>query len=208
MKLRGENKMTTNGASIQYASVIGTDKDDTILGTSGPNFINGRGGDDVIQGNGGGDILIGASGTDYFVYTTTAQPDIDQKPNAGPKPDAHSKPAISEDATYNNEVDTILDFSRSEGDRIDLSDFSANIPGKLTFSGATPKAYAVYYSEGIASPYDIVTGTSFAWFIEGNGITLMADLDGDSQNGPELTVAVWGWAGETLDDMKASDLIL
>lgn len=161
----------------EYISVLGTDSNDTVLGTSAPNFINGRDGNDIINGLEGDDILLGASGADHFTYSALPQSGLPQG-NA-----------------YDQGVDAIIDFSRSEGDRIDFSDLSPSTPNGLTFSGTTPAPYSVYYSVGVESPYDIVTGTDLEWFTEGDGVTLMADLDGNSEEGPEIMATVWGWFG-------------
>lgn len=49
------------------ATIVGTDKGDTIDGTKGPDVIAGLGGDDVIRGRGGGDVLCGGVGRDVLL---------------------------------------------------------------------------------------------------------------------------------------------
>lgn len=73
---------------------------DTILGGAGHDELGGGGGDDVLVGGEGYDDLTGGSGADTFVFA-----------------DADALPGAS--------VDRILDFSRAQGDRIDLSAFGS-----------------------------------------------------------------------------------
>jgi len=71
--------------------VRGSNFDDTILGDSANNNLDGQGGNDVLDGRGGNDFLTGGGGADTFVYA-----------NGGA-------------------LDNILDFNRTQGDKIDLS---------------------------------------------------------------------------------------
>jgi len=71
--------------------VLGSNFGDTITGTSGADTLNGNGGNDTITGNGGNDSLTGGAGADTFVYTS------------------------------GGEADSITDFNRGQGDRIDVS---------------------------------------------------------------------------------------
>lgn len=74
------------------AITLGLAGNDSITGTSGFDIISGGAGADVLRGGGGNDLLIGGSGADTFVFESTA-----------------------------NGLDTIVDFSRTEGDILDLS---------------------------------------------------------------------------------------
>jgi hypothetical protein len=106
----------------------GTDDDDTIRGLGGDDMLFGQGGGDRIRGGNGDDVLHGrrglddlhgGAGADRFVYA-----DIRHAP--------HGTVAFDE----------ILDFSRREGDRIDLRgiDARAGAPGDqaFTFVGRGP----------------------------------------------------------------------
>ena len=215
----------------QTCGVIrGTDEDNTILGTQTPDFINGYGGDDLITGFGGDDILIGGTGADRFAFSAieSSEPPADDAPiinveirkHKGEDPQSLDKgtglfsysfdpmPELLQDDLYHDGFNAILDFSRSEGDRIDLSKISAGLKNGLKFSGTTPEPYAVYYVAGIKPEHDIVTGTGLAALSAGEPILLVADMDGDIQT-PEIMTMVWGWIGDDpLTHIAASDFVL
>ena len=76
-------------------AVQGSAFNDRLYGDANANVIGGQGGDDRLDGRGGDDLLRGGTGADTFVYA----------------------------AGYG--ADTIADFNRGEGDKIDLS----GVPG-------------------------------------------------------------------------------
>lgn len=73
----------------------GTNGNDTIFGLAGNDTIDGGGGDDNIYGDIGSDTLTGGLGLDRFTFET---------------------------ATAFTGVDTVTDFSISDGDKINLTD--------------------------------------------------------------------------------------
>lgn len=85
----------------RFNDLVGSDFSDHLFGDAGDNRLDGGKGDDVLFGAAGADELRGGEGADRFVLALTA----------------YSKPAG---------MDTILDFSRVEGDRVDLSAIDAN----------------------------------------------------------------------------------
>ncbi|MDR6292623.1 MULTISPECIES: calcium-binding protein [Inquilinus] len=94
---------TAQGDSlINIESLSGSSFADTLTGNSGANILRGNGGNDVLQGNGGQDVIGGDAGADRFVYA-----------------------AITDSAVGVN-ADRILDFSSSQGDKIDLHLIDAN----------------------------------------------------------------------------------
>ena len=76
---------------------------DILAGDAGANVLRGWGGDDALTGAGGKDTLLGGAGADRFIYGSAA----DSAVGAG--------------------ADVIHDFSRAQGDRIDLSAIDASI---------------------------------------------------------------------------------
>ena len=115
-------------------SITGFDQNnDVIVGTTGADTLSGLGGNDSLTGGLGTDILTGGAGQDTFVYTDTAE-----------------SPAGA--------MDTITDFSTSQGDRISLAAIDANtaVAGDqaFTYSGATSftgVAGQLVYANGILS---------------------------------------------------------
>nr|WP_325265578.1 M10 family metallopeptidase C-terminal domain-containing protein [uncultured Rhizobium sp.] len=100
--------------------IVGTKASQTLKGASGADEIDGGAGNDKLYGYAGKDKLIGGTGKDTLTGGTDA--DLFVFRNA-----AESKGAT---------VDTILDFSRSQKDKIDLSQIDANskLAGSQDFS--------------------------------------------------------------------------
>ncbi len=78
-------------------SILGGAGNDALFGGGGSDTLNGGSGADTLNGGSGRDLLTGGGGGDLFLFD-----------------DGDSGPAASA-------RDVILDFSRAEGDRIDLS---------------------------------------------------------------------------------------
>jgi hypothetical protein len=87
-------------------TVFGRDGHDTILGLGGDDILYGDGGNDTLNGGAGADRLFGGLGKDQFVYNAATESGV-----AAP--------------------DSIADFSRSQGDRINLSAIDANANAAL-----------------------------------------------------------------------------
>ncbi len=139
-------------------SVLGGDGNDTLSGDNGVDTLQGGVGVDQLTGGNGGDFLTGDAGADTFIYKSV----IDSPATSG---------------AWTTAADTILDFTSSQGDKIDLSALNAQLTGApegtlLTY-GAEPAAYGVWvttvgtYSyvnadsngDGIADLVIRVTGT-------------------------------------------------
>lgn len=86
------NDTLTGGNSND--TLLGSDGNDSINGGAGSDTLNGGSGNDTLNGNAGSDILTGGIGSDKFFYS-------------------------SYDILAGN-VDTIKDFSVSQGDKIDI----------------------------------------------------------------------------------------
>lgn len=80
----------------------GGNDDDTLIGGAGNDILVGGAGNDILVGGAGKDSLTGGTGADRFVF------------------------APGDLGNVITNTDTILDFSRAEGDKIDLSQFDAN----------------------------------------------------------------------------------
>ncbi len=88
---------------VSIENLTGSDFDDVIYGDGGANTLNGRAGNDKISGGAGADRLTGGLGADWFVFSSVA----DSSPSSAGR-------------------DTILDFARTHGDKIDLQAIDAN----------------------------------------------------------------------------------
>lgn len=92
------------GEGNGLANVIaGNEKANTLSGHAGNDTLRGGGGNDVLVGGKGADLLVGGKGADKFTFT-----------------------AITDSTTAERGRDTISDFARSHGDRIDLRQIDAN----------------------------------------------------------------------------------
>lgn len=127
---------------------------DTLAGGAGDDSLSSNGGNDVLLGGGGNDILTGGAGKDLLTGGAGADDFIFLSAN-----DTRSTPKGR---------DVILDFNKSQGDKIDLSAIDADLDvrgdqaftfiGKDGFSGVDGELR--YYGR--------------------NGVTFVqADLDGD-----------------------------
>ena len=90
----------SNGAE----KLIGTASNNKFDGLAGDDVIKGYGGSDTLKGGVGKDSLTGGLGADQFIYDADAE---------------------SGNATSTRDV--VVDFSHSQGDKINLSAIDANI---------------------------------------------------------------------------------
>ncbi len=104
----GANRFETL-TSIENAA--GTNVGDTIIGKDGTNTLNGRGGNDILSGLGGNDKIIGGGGRDELHGDSGA--------------DTFDFNAKTESRTGTSR-DVIVDFSRSQGDKVDIATIDAN----------------------------------------------------------------------------------
>lgn len=126
---------------------------DQITGGRYDDNLSGFNGNDTLTGGGGADWLSGGKGADRFVFRT-----------------------VSESKGYNN--DYITDFSRSQGDKIDLSKIDAKtaVSGNQSF---TFIATAEFSSSKGELRYDEYGGDAY----------IEADVNGDAVADFELTLA-------------------
>ncbi|WP_246175178.1 calcium-binding protein [Paracoccus limosus] len=123
--------------------LFGEDGDDLLSGGLGNDRIFGGAGNDRIYGNTGADSLYGGAGADMFVFLAPS----DSTPQAR---------------------DYIDDFSRADGDRIDLSAIDANskLQGAQDFTYIGKQAFSG-------------TAGELRWLRTANATYVQADLDGD-----------------------------
>ena len=150
---------TGNSIDPNYGPVGGMPL--TINGTAGPEWLQGLAGNDRLVGGSGADILTGASGADLFVFNHR------------------------DGGAATAEMDWITDFSQSEGDRLDLSDFASLIGGRLRFLGA--------------NAFDGTRSVRFS-YVAGDTI-VQVDLNGD--RAPEMAIRLSGRIA-----FRATDLVL
>jgi Ca2+-binding RTX toxin-like protein len=102
--------------------LLGGVGNDTLRGGDGADVLYGDQGNDTLFGGKGGDLLVGGDGADVFKWT------------------------LADDITSGSTtVDHIRDFSKEEGDKIDLKDLlpdaaDSNLSAYLTFTEESGKA--------------------------------------------------------------------
>lgn len=134
---------------VSIEGVSGSRFNDTLYGDGGANLLNGRGGDDRIVAGAGIDTIIGGGGRDALTGGTGG--------------DTFTFQSIDDFAalvgfTYG---DKITDFSRAEGDKIDLSGISED---PFVFLG-TGRFTA--------------TGVAEVRYVRGGSTSVQIDADGD-----------------------------
>ena len=108
------------GANLENLTLTGTAHlngtgnalDNVLIGNAGNNVLNGGAGEDTLSGGAGNDTLIGGIGTDTLT--------------GGVGADRFVFGALNE-LGIGSGRDVIFDFSRLQGDKIDLSKFDANV---------------------------------------------------------------------------------
>lgn len=93
-----------------FENLTGSNFNDTLSGDAGNNVLNGGSGHDVLNGGSGRDVLTGGAGVDRFVFNSVTD-------------------------SVNGTPDRITDFTRSVGEKIDVSAIDANtsIAGNQAF---------------------------------------------------------------------------
>ncbi len=120
--------------------IFGGSERDNLLGGQGSDYIYGESGDDVIWGEGGGDRLVGGTGADTFRY------------------DAGDTTLYV--ATGRPNTDTIYDFSRAEGDKINMpiagtwNNFVSFSTAPTTMESALDGANAAWANRGKVYAYN------------------------------------------------------
>jgi Ca2+-binding RTX toxin-like protein len=144
-----DNLKGTKGADIIFGGggkdkILGGKGHDTLLGGAGKDTIDGGKGNDILVGGAGKDVLKGGKGADTFVFEFAS----DSTPKGKGR-------------------DEILDFSRKQGDRIDVSaidpptdDGAFDYIGKTKFGGEAGE---------------------LRWQKKGGGTLISADIDGDGK---------------------------
>lgn len=164
-----------------FENAVGTRFNDGMVGTNGANRLDGGAGQDVLLGMRGNDVLLGGAGNDYLA----GEEGSDQL-WGGTGADKFVFSRI--DHSTLSAPDVIKDFSRAEGDRIDLSMMPGGFGGGLRFGGNLTNVY----QQGDVK-YAISTAQN----------TTRLFIDGDKSGSFETVVEVAG-----VHHFQASDFIL
>lgn len=156
------------GTGIAVGDYTGRDRMFSIENLTGSPYADrlaGNGGKNVLDGTFGADVLSGRGGADTFLYYQT-------------------------DYSTLTAADRILDFSRSQGDRIDLSFIDANqqLEGNQAFRFIGSGAF---------------TGSGQLRFYQRDGDTIIEANNTDTTAGPEMVIVL-----DSLVKLTAGDFLL
>ena len=142
-------------ALVSIENLIGSDFGDILVGSKGANTLSGGDGADMLYGQGGDDVLIGGEGADASTGGTGADTFV------------FGREVV---AAGDADVDTVLDFSKGQGDQIDLQDLdlsaaelgaiiaAANTTGAAEITG-TENANRYNYTLNLSEDYGARTIT-------------------------------------------------
>jgi Ca2+-binding RTX toxin-like protein len=112
-----ENLVLTNNAVYGTGNAL----DNTLTGNNGHNVLSGEAGNDHLYGRGGNDLLVGGYGNDILIGGAGAD-----ELWGGPGADRFMYQNMSETGATMATADWIRDFSRAQGDVIDVHQIDAN----------------------------------------------------------------------------------
>jgi Ca2+-binding RTX toxin-like protein len=137
-----------------------------LIGNVASNFLDGGAGNDQITGGAGADRLKGGDGADRFIF------------------------ADGDTGNTAATADCILDFSRAQGDKIDLTGIDANV------KASGDQAFTLH-----ASGTDYVAG---ALWLSSNGNFTVVNMDTDGDGKADYLIHV---TSQTASPLVASDFI-
>ena len=164
-------------------SIVAGKGADFLIGDAGADSLFGQQGNDTLRGGADNDILIGGAGRDSLRGNTGA--------------DTFRFDRISDSPTGGAvQPDVIEDFSRAQGDKIDLSRIDANtfVAGNQAFEFIGTALFT-----GNAS--DAAHRGEVRFVDVGSDVTLLGDVNGDSVADFAITVA-------SVNILKAEDFLL
>jgi Ca2+-binding RTX toxin-like protein len=153
-----------------YDILRGGEGNDYLHGGADNDQLFGGDGNDTLRGGEAADLLVGGAGADRFVFASIAE---------------------NYDAPDHYYVDNIRDFSRAQGDRIDLSGIDANVQaaGNQAFTFVGEQGFTGTVGEVRFSRYE----ANGAWHTQ-----VEADVNGDGR--AELIISVDGNVAFTAAD--------
>jgi Ca2+-binding RTX toxin-like protein len=141
--------------------LVGAGEGDELYGQDGDDELNGQDGADYLEGGAGADTLFGGSGNDLLIGGAGAD-----RLFGGEGADLFIFTGLSENAA---DADRLFDFSRGQGDKIDLSRIDASVTAdgvqQFKFIGT-----AAFTNQAGQLRYQVQDGAA----------TVFADINGDS----------------------------
>lgn len=167
-------------AASHGARLDGGGDNDSLLGGAGNDSLNGNIGNDTLSGGGGNDTLVGYFGTDVLT--------------GGNGADLFVFNYTTETSTTLGTADTITDFRRGQGDKIDLHNLHLYTTGQVPLSFIGSQSFHHTAGEVRFETFDLA-GTA------NDHTQITVDLNGDAT--ADMLIDVTG-----LVTFKASDFLL
>lgn len=143
--------------------LLGGSGGDILFGESSNDILSGEGGNDVLRGGAGVDILLGGAGVDYFRFVN-----------------GESNASSVNTTAY---LDSIQDFSRAQGDKIDLRGaYGTDTTGILDWIG----------SSSFTAAYQVRASSAN---VQAGYLEVQVNLDGDAA--AEMEILVRAGLGES-----------
>jgi arylsulfatase A-like enzyme len=168
-------------------TLTGLAGNDTIKGGDGNDVISGGDGDDYLSGNGGADVITDGSGLDSLYGVTGADRYV-MTPEDG-------------------QLDCIWDFVASEGDKIDLGQFTGITLADVSFAGGilTVKGEQVVK---IVGAFDLARDLTLPAPPSGSGEVWTGTAGADNHTGTAYADSLTGLGGaDTLTGLAGNDTI-
>ena len=145
--LAGNNAGAMAYLTSGHDTIVGTRYGDFLSGNAGNDVLHGRGGNDALSGGAGNDRLSGGAGADRLSGGAGADRlagDAGRDVLTGGSGSDTFIFRAKGDSSAGAARDRITDFSRAEGDRIDLSAFDANdrVAGVQDFAFVGARAFS------------------------------------------------------------------
>jgi serralysin len=165
--------------------ISGFGGNDQLIGANGDDVLNGGGENDRLFGGGGDDTFLGFGGDDRDIMTGGAGADQFRFVDANPFGDE-----VSYSTGVGNSRDVVTDFSRAEGDILNIQGIDADL-------STDPFDDAFTLVGGIGNDG---LGTGEIGFVERNNLTILQG-NADADPGPEFEIQLNGAGlGLTADD--------
>lgn len=160
-----ENAVTGSGNDL----VTGNDLTNAITSNAGTDNLKGAGGNDVLNGGSGNDLLNGGAGNDRIIGGLNTD-----KLTGGLGSDTFVFDSL-QSSPRGAANDGILDFNKSQADRIDLSAIDANsaVSGNNAFHLTGSSGIAAFSHKGAASAGEL------RYFTSNNHTYVQGDVNGD-----------------------------
>jgi hypothetical protein len=143
-------------------AILGTNRGETLRGTAGGDLIRSFGGNDILEGLGAGDRLLAGTGDDLLRGGGGCD-----RLEGGPGADRCVLGATTEAPTGGPVYEELFDFSRSQGDRIDVRRIDSNL-------GATGDQDFAFIGSGAFTRAGQLRAEAAA-----GGFLVSGDVDGD-----------------------------